>query len=329
MMSKRQFSRSAWLRGLIVREQSGFYWVETAEQGVITCRLRGKLKEEAQASDIAAIGDHVEISLVEEDGIAHQSGVIESVEERTSVLSRAVRTEGKRGVGQAEREHVLIANAEQALFVIAPSHPTPNFRMLDRLLVTGEKADITDLLIVINKIDLEDRATIDALIAPYREMGYDVLCTSALQDMGVDELRERLKDRISVFTGQSGVGKTSLLNGIQPNLGRAVKSVSGYSEEGMHTTRDSALIKLDFGGYLADTPGIRQIALWDIEPDELDGYFKDIAPLVNQCKFSNCTHTTEPHCAVRLAVKQGKIAKHRYENFIHLRNELKETYIIY
>lgn len=316
------------LDGLIVREQSGFYWVETTRGETIVCRLRGRLKEEAQSADIAAIGDHVSISTVQEDGTNTQNGVIESVAQRTSVLSRAVRTEGKRGAGQAEREHVLIANAQQAFFVIAPK-PTPNFRMIDRLLVAGEKADIPDLVLVVNKIDLEDPTAVDALVAPYRAMGYSVLYTSAKQNSGIDELRARLTDKISVFTGQSGVGKTSLLNCIQRDLGRAVKSISAYSEEGMHTTRDSALIKLDGGGYLADTPGIRTMALWDVEPDELDGYFRDIAPLVDQCKFSNCTHVNEPHCAVRQAVKQGKIARFRYDNFLQLREELKGTYIVY
>lgn len=314
--------------GLIVREQSGFYWVEVADGEVVRCRLRGRLKEEAQAADIAAIGDRVDISLVEEDGTTEQNGVIEEVHPRRSVISRAVRTEGKRGAGQALREHVLIANAEQAFFVLAPRQPAPNFRMLDRLLVAGERAAI-DCTIVVNKIDLSDEPTLDALTAPYRAMGYAVLHTSTVRGDGIDALRERLHGRISVFTGQSGVGKTSLLNAVQPGLGRAVKAVGQTSEEGMHTTRDSALIRLEGGGYLADTPGIRQMLPFDVEPDELDGYFRDIAAEISGCRFNNCTHTKEPGCAVRRAVKQGRIARHRYDNFLHLREELREGYITY
>lgn len=314
--------------GLIVREQSGFYWVELTDGSVVRCRLRGRLKEEAQSADLAAIGDRVRIERIVEEGTDEDNGVIEQVEQRHSVISRAVRTEGKRGAGNATREHVLIANADQAFFVITPSHPAPNFRMLDRLLVSAEKGDIAATLVV-NKIDLVTPEQIEPLVAPYRAMGYDIHLTSALHKIGIETLRERLANHISVFTGQSGVGKTSLLNGIQPDLGRTVKAVSDFSEEGMHTTRDSALIRLANGGYLADTPGIRQMEPWDVEPDELDGYFRDLAAYVGKCRFRNCTHTNEPGCAVRKAVKERQIARHRYDNFLHLREELREGYIIY
>jgi len=319
------------LAGLIVKEQSGFYWVEAEDGKTYRCRLRGKLKEEAQASDLAAIGDRVSFTTVQEDGedLSIASGSIDRVEERHSALSRAVRTEGKRGVGQAEREHVLIANADQAFFVMAARQPAPNFKLLDRLLVAGERASIEHLILIFNKTDLEDPLIVDEYARPYRAMGYEVLYTSALQEHGIDALRERLRSGISVFSGQSGVGKTSLLNAVQPGLGRAVKSVSGYHEEGVHTTRDSALIKLEMGGYLADTPGIRQMALWDVEPDELDAYFRDIAEYSARCKFRDCTHTHERSCAVRAALERGDIHQRRYEHFLQLREELRETYIIY
>ncbi|MCA9883690.1 MAG: ribosome small subunit-dependent GTPase A [Anaerolineaceae bacterium] len=317
------------LTGLVVKEQSGFYWVEADDGSITICQLRGKLKEEAQASDIAAIGDRVSFERVETGGIEELRGVIESVEDRHSVLSRSVRTTGKRGAGQAEREHVLIANADQAFFVFAAVQPTPNLRMLDRMLVAGECSDIEHLIIVINKIDLDNNNQIDTTMAPYRKMGYDVLYTSAVEGIGIDELRDLLAGKISVFTGPSGVGKTSLLNRIQPGLGRTVKEISSYSQEGMHTTRDSALVKLENGGYLADTPGIRQMQVWDVEPDELDGYFVDLADYVEHCKFSNCTHTNEPGCAVLEAIEKGEISRTRYENYLHLRDDLKDTYIVY
>lgn len=317
------------LEGLVVKEQSGFYWVETADGTIYRCQLRGRLKEEAQASDIAAIGDRVEISIIEDEGTDVLQGVIETVHERSSALSRALRTTGKRGAGQAEREHIIVANAEQAFFILAAAQPTPNLRMLDRLIVTGERSSIEQLVIVVNKIDLEDPGNIEALFAPYVAMGYPILYTSALRGDGVDALREMLRGRISVFSGPSGVGKTSLLNKIQPGLGRTVREVSRTTQEGTHTTRDSVLIKLDVGGYIADTPGIRSLSVWDVEPDELDGYFRDIAPHVLQCRFNDCTHTSEPGCAVLKAVTDGLISRNRYDNFIHLREELKETYIVY
>lgn len=317
-------------RGLITKEQSGFYWVETEAGTVYRSQLRGRLKEEAKQSDIAAIGDRVTITPIEvEDGVDELKALIEDVEERQSTLSRAVRTTGKRGSGQAEREHVLIANADQAFFVFAAAQPTPNWQMLDRMLVTGEASGIDDLVIVINKIDLIPQDELHQMMMPYRQMGYDVVYTSAFAGIGIGALRERLRDKISVFTGPSGVGKTSLLNCIQPDLGRTVKAISQYSQEGIHTTRDSALVKLETGGYLADTPGIRQLHIWDVEPDELDGYFLDIAPHVHLCKFRNCSHTNEPGCAVIAAIEAGDINQRRYDNYIRLRDELKETYIVY
>lgn len=317
------------LAGLIVKEQSGFYWVEAADGNTYMCELRGRLKEEAKTSDIAAIGDRATISARREEGTDVLMGAIESLAPRQSVLSRAQRTTGKRGVGQAEREQVVIANADRAFFVFAAAQPGPDLDILDRLLVAGEKSGIAELLIVLNKIDLDYPGTVDALMAGYEGIGYRVLRASALRADGLAELKAALAGGISVMTGPSGVGKTSLLNRIQPGLGRQVKAVGRQSEEGVHTTRDSALIRLDSGGYIADTPGIRSLSVWDIEPDELDAYFVDIASQVLDCKFSNCTHTNEPGCAVQAAVTKGEITARRYRSYLELREELRDTYIIY
>lgn len=316
-------TQADWLDGLVITDQSGYFKVEVTDGTTYTCRLRGRLQEEAQASDIAAVGDRVKISL-QEDG----SGVIESVAERTSALSRAVRTEGVRGAGQPEREQVIIANADQAFFVFAAAQPSPNLRLLDRFLVMGESSRIPKLHIIVNKIDLEDASAIRAIFAPYERIGYRVFYTSARDQLGVSDIQAALKDKISVFTGPSGVGKTSLLNIIQPGLGRTVKDVSRRRQEGMHTTRDSALIKLDMGGYLADTPGLRTLTIWDVEPEELDGYFVEIAPYISQCQFNNCAHGSEPNCAVRSAVDQGNIAPSRYQSYQALRQELEAAYAI-
>lgn len=312
------------LNGLVIKDQSGFFWVEVDDNRTYICRLRGRLMEEAQSSDIAAIGDRVKIEVVDDE-----TGIIEEVEERTSALSRAARTEGNRGGGEATREQVIIANADQALFVFAAASPSPNFRMLDRFLVAGERSGIEKLVIVVNKIDLEDPSQIRAEFAPYEQMGYSILYTCALESIGVDTLRDLLVGHISVFTGPSGVGKTSLLNEIQPGLGRTVKAVSERREEGLHTTRDSQLVKIGPESYIADTPGIRTLNLWDIEPEELDAYFVDIAPYVEQCRFGDCTHTNEPGCAVRAAVESGDISASRYKSYQHLRDELEATYAVY
>lgn len=310
------------ISGLVVKEQSGFFWVETADGRVVRCRLRGKLKESAQASDIAAIGDRVRIEAYP-DG----TGSIESVQPRLSAISRAVRTEGARGAGSPEREHVIVANVDHAFFVFAAAQPAPNWRMIDRFLVVGERANIPRITLVINKIDLVE-GDVRRPFALYERLGYPILFTSARTGEGVEALRAELKDQLSVFTGPSGVGKTSLLNALSPNLGRAVKAVSRYHQEGVHTTRDSQLVRLESGGYLADTPGIRQLALWDVEPTELDGYFREIAPLVSACRFGDCTHRNEPGCAVREALTAGVLAASRYESYLGLRDELEAAYAL-
>lgn len=353
----------AWV-GRVIREQSGFFWIELeaavaadvilaetvkdepileipleaveASQRpqfpVYRCRLRGRLMEMASASDIAAIGDRVVITITDAISIPPE-GAIERVLPRHSVISRAVRTEGSRGAGAAERESVIIANADQALFVFAAAQPDPSPRMLDRFLVVGQKAGIEHLVIVVNKIDLAEKMEAPDVIRKrfhlYERIGYPVLYTSALENQGVDDLRAMLTGKISVFTGPSGVGKTSLLNRVQPGLGRSVKAVSGYAQEGVHTTRDSELVKLATGGYLADTPGIRTLSIWDVEPAELDAYFVEFIPYIAQCRFADCTHRDEPGCAVRAAVESGAISGTRYKSYRVLREELEATYLVY
>jgi ribosome biogenesis GTPase len=148
-----------------------------------------------------------------------------------------------------------------------------------------------------------------------------VIYTSAVNGDGVDELRDRLRDKISVLTGSSGVGKTSLLNAVQPGLGRRIREVSRATKKGLHTTRYIELVPLDVGGYVADTPGIRSLAVFDLEPGELDGYFREIEPLVANCQFSDCTHRHEPNCAVLAAVADGRVSPERYDSYLRLREE--------
>lgn len=318
------------LAGLVVREQSGFFWVETEDGSIYRCRLRGRLLEDAQSSDVAAIGDRVMISLVEND--MENNGSVESVLPRISVISRAVRTEGSRGAGSSEREQVIVANVDQAFFVFAAANPAPSPRMLDRFLVIGEKSDIDAIFIVVNKMDLaretEDPELIRKRFQIYEQLGYHVIYTSAITGEGVEELSALLKGKVSVFTGPSGVGKTSLLNRMQPGLGRSVRAVSEYRQEGMHTTRDSELVRLEGGGYLADTPGLRTLTIWDVEPEELDGYFVEIARRVPDCRFNDCKHREEPGCAVRAAVESGEISQTRYKSYLALRTELEEAYAL-
>ncbi len=292
-------------RGLIIKAQSGFFTVET-EEGLVICQLRGKLKRGRAAGDIAALGDRVRITVLE-DG----SGMIDEVEERKAAIVRL--DPRPRG---AYRQ-VLLANPDQAVFVFACAQPNPKLRMLDRYLVIAEKQRVP-ALIVANKIDLIGLREAKKIFGFYEPLGYRVVYTSAKSGEGVDELKSQLTGKVSAMAGPSGVGKSSLLNAIQPGLGLAVSEISAVNK-GQHTTVAREMFKLDGGGYVADTPGWKSLALWDTEPEEMDAYFPELAPLVAQCQFSDCTHIHEPGCAVRAALDNGRIRPERYKSYLRLR----------
>jgi ribosome biogenesis GTPase len=289
--------------GLVLGARAGFYEVDT-ERGVLEAKSRGRLKQDLEGSTLIAIGDRVKLSL----GDAGPA-MIEQVEPRSRALSR-------RNPGQ-DVEQVLIANPDQAVFVFACADPDPNFRLLDRLLVMAESIQIP-AVICANKLDLVRPKSAREEFGEYQQIGYPVLYTSATTGKGVPDLVRALKDRLSIVAGPSGVGKSSLLNAVQPGLGLKTSEVSEVGL-GAHTTVVRQLLKLERGGYVADTPGLRAFALWDIEPEELDGYFREIAPLVEDCKFSNCTHTHEPGCAVLQAVEDGRVSAERFDSYLRMR----------
>jgi ribosome biogenesis GTPase len=290
--------------GLIVKAQSGFFTVETG-LGVVVCQLRGKLKKGRAMGDIAAIGDRVLLTVLP-DG----SGVIEEVEERERAI---VRLDPR---PQGDYQQVLLANPDQAIFIFACAHPSPRLKMLDRFLVIAEKQKIP-AVVVANKIDLVPDPT--SIFGLYEDIGYRVLYSSTKRTAGIEELKAVLTGKVSAFAGPSGVGKSSLLNVMQPGLGLAVNEISRAVNKGRHTTVTRQLFPLEGGGYVADTPGWKSLALWDTEPEEIDAYFPELRELVRHCQFSDCTHTHEPGCAVRRALEEGKIHPERYESYLRLR----------
>ena len=294
------------LPGLIVRAQSGLFHVET-DEGIVVAELRGRLMKERMETDAAALGDRVWVQ-VHADGTA----TIEEVEERQRVLSR-------RSPGRTEIEQVIVANPDQLLFVFACAEPDPNFRMLDRLLVVAEREQIP-AIVCANKIDLVTRRSATAEFGEYKRLGYSVIYTSALDGKGIRRLRKILRDKISVFAGPSGAGKTSLLNAIQPGLDLQTKEISEATGKGQHSTVVPKLIPLKHGGYIADTPGLKAFALWDIEPEEVDAYFPEMRHLVAECDFSDCTHEHEPGCAIIAAVETGEISPERYDSYLRIRH---------
>jgi ribosome biogenesis GTPase len=299
------------MQGTVLRAQSGFFWVKT-DTGLLECTLRGRLKKERQASDIAVIGDVVEITQV-----TPKTGAIEAVLPRRTKLAR--RAAGTKG---AWKEDVLVANVDQVLLVFACAHPDFNARMLDRYLVLTEYNEL-EAVIVANKIDLVREERARELFGPYEQLGYPAIYTSTKLQRGIAELRDRLAGRISVVTGRSGVGKSSLLNEVQPGLHLETAEISEALDKGRHTTTVAELITLDQpgNGYVADTPGIREIGLWRFPMDELDWCFREFRPFLGQCYFAGCSHTHEPDCAVRAAVASGQISEARYYSYVKLREE--------
>lgn len=292
--------------GLVVRSQSGFYEVETGE-GVVLAHLRGRLKQGKATGDLVAVGDRVEIS-----ENAGDEAMIESVEPRRRALVR------KDPRPQGLYEQVIVANPDQAMFIFACADPAPKLRMLDRFLVIAEAQNIP-AVVVITKIDLVKHADVEGMFGHYKKIGYSVLYTSAKTSEGVPEFKSMLADKLTVLAGPSGVGKSTLLNAIQPGLELRVNEIRQQSRKGKHTTVERMLFKLDFGGYVADTPGLKALALWDIQPEELDGYFPEMRNLIRQCKFRDCAHIDEPGCAVREAVMEGRIHQSRYDSYLQLR----------
>lgn len=300
------------LRGWVTRMQSGFITVRTAEAGDVICHLRGRLKKHRFEGDILSIGDQVRASLLPEG-----SGMIEEIEPRERALVRMAPTP------RGEYRQVLLANPDQVVMVFACAQPAPRLRMLDRFLVICEKQGIT-ALIVANKVDLVGQQAAEALFGAYPGLGYPVVYASVKTGQGLAELHRILVGKISGLAGPSGVGKSSLLNAIQPDLGLAVRAVSEATTKGKHTTVVREMFPLNEGGFVADLPGLKSLALWDTEPEELDGYFPELRDLVADCQFSDCTHRQEPGCAVRRAVEGGRVSPARYDSYLRMRYEGQE-----
>lgn len=292
--------------GLVRRARSGFYTVETVEGDLVEARLRGRMKKERQASDLAVIGDRV---LVER--LPDGTGAIAAVEPRERRFSR--RQPGPRGTW---REDVMVANPDLVALVFACDRPPPNPRLIDRFLVVAEYNEVP-ALIVANKVDLVGRDAARETFGPYERIGYDVVYASARESIGIAELARWLDGRLSIVTGPSGVGKSTLLNALQPGLHLATAEVSEALHKGRHTTTHAELLPLDglAGGYVADTPGIRELGLWQIPLGELAWCFPEFRDHLGACAFNDCTHLHEPRCGLRAAVGERAVSEERYDSY--------------
>jgi ribosome biogenesis GTPase len=323
---KGEIKTDATAHGTVYRKSRGAYFIQV-DGRMVVCSISSKLRkilvypiadassvrqrvvdvERIRAIDPIAIGDEVGII---EDGAG--GGMIKDILPRRNEFRRKT-------AGNRPWEQVMVANVDQVVPVFSVAKPKPKWGMLDRYLVSAEAAEVP-ALICITKMDLAEGDSLMETLRVYETIGYPVITTSVMTPSGIDEITAVLKERTSVLVGKSGVGKTTLLNAIQADLGLKVREVSGSTGKGKHTTSHLEMFPLDIGGAIIDTPGMREFGLLDLSKRNLAELFPEMHPLIGQCKFEmNCAHKSEPGCAIKQAVETGEIAYHRYQSYMKIK----------
>lgn len=303
--ASRAVDLSSCVPGRVVRVHGLLSIVEGDDGQTFSCHVRRILKTLAiEGRNVLAVGDRV---WFRPGGPAGEEGLIEKVEARRGTITR----------GYRRREHVIAANVDQVLIVSAFEEPGLKLPLIDRYLISAETGGVRPI-IVLNKADLVDLAHYQWVVGLYTQLGYETIVTSVTTGQGVGRLGELLSQGTTAFSGQSGVGKSSLLNAIQPGLDLRVREVSDWTAKGKHTTTTAELIRLDSGAHVVDTPGLRQFELWGVDPGAIEGHFVEFRPYIPLCKFPDCSHTHEAECAVKDAVHWGQIHFGRYESYLKL-----------
>ncbi len=290
--------------GIVARVRGPVADVLLADGRVVPAIPRGVLKREKRGT-LVAVGDHVRVSWR-----GNNDWLIEEIAPRERALVR-------RSPDTLGRMDVIVANPDQAFFMFAVKDPHPRLQMLDRLLVIAEDNDIP-AAVVVNKIDLDEEGLARDIFGDYERAGYPVHYISVTHGIGLDEIRPRFRDVITVLAGPSGVGKSSLINALEPSVQLPTAEISRKWRQGRHVTVMAQLIPLREGGYIVDTPGLREVGLWGVDLDNLDYYFPEFRPYLGQCYFNDCRHLDEPNCAVIAAVEEGNISLRRYESYVNI-----------
>ncbi len=308
-------------QGIVIKSTGSWYVVRNEENETFDCRIKGKLRIKGiRSTNPLAVGDHVRFETQEEwNESGRQIGVVKSVDQRKNYIIR-------KSINLSKESHIIASNVDQALLVVTLRNPTTTTTFIDRFLASAEAYNIP-VVLIFNKYDLyteEDLELLGLLKAIYSDMDYQCIETSVPTKKGLNDLLNTMKNKVNVLAGHSGVGKSTLVNSIDPNLNLRTNEISDYHLQGKHTTTFSEMFDLSFGGYIIDTPGIRGFGLIDIKNEEVSHYFRDIFKMSDDCKFNNCTHVHEPGCAVREAVEKNYIAYCRYESYLNIISEDKE-----
>jgi len=303
-------------KGLVIKSTGSWYTVKTTEGSLIESRIKGNLRLKGiRSTNPIAVGDHVELTVSKEDNSTDGQivGFISKILPRTNYIIR-------KSPNLSKESHIIAANIDQAFLIVTIEFPITTTTFIDRFLVSAEAYRIPCHLIF-NKIDLyneEQTQLMNSLIDIYTKVGYRYLKLSAKKNIGFDELRKMMSNKTNVFSGHSGVGKSTIINSIQPDMMLKTGIISEAHFSGKHTTTHSEMFELDFGGYIIDTPGIKGFGVLEMEKEEISHYFPEIFKSLDGCQYYNCTHTHEPQCSVKKSVENGEIAQSRYNSYLGL-----------
>ncbi|MCD6113219.1 MAG: ribosome small subunit-dependent GTPase A [Bacteroidales bacterium] len=300
------------MEGIVIKSTGSWYVVKYGEEK-IDCKIKGKLRIKGiKTTNPVAVGDRVDFEILQKENI----GVIRKINQRNNYIIR-------KATKLSKVSHIIASNIDQAFLIVTLAYPRTSTGFIDRFLVTAEAYNIP-VIIVFNKIDIyndEIKKRQEELVEIYSKIGYKNISVSALRGDNIDLLKSLIKDKINLFSGHSGVGKSTLINVIQPGLNLRTSYISKQHNKGRQTTTNAEMLELSFGGYIIDSPGIKEFGLIDFKKDEVPHYFPEMRALMNDCKFNNCTHTHEPECAVKKAVENGDISTSRYNNYLSILND--------
>ena len=296
------------MRGLVIKNTGSWYQVKTEDGRFIECKIKGNFRLKGiRSTNPVAVGDYVHI-IINQEGTAF----INEIEERRNYIIR-------RSSNLSKQSHILAANLDQCMLVVTVNYPETSTTFIDRFLASAEAYRVP-AKIIFNKTDIyneDELHYLDALVNLYESIGYPCYKISALQGEGIQQVREALQEKVTLFSGHSGVGKSTIINAVEPRLNLKTREISeAQHQSGKHTTTYSEMFELHFGGYIIDTPGIKGFGMLDMEKEEISHYFPEMFRLLEKCQYYNCTHTHEPGCEVKRALREGEIAESRYITYL-------------